>query len=304
MPDELLHRVVVHGGVIPGVIALVTLALVWWRYSVKRTHPDAQVRPPAWALPLVITIGFVLADWVVKQKISWWPNSNVQRVPHAAGLIALVAIAGAFVRVPWPVRAVARALAFAGATWMLTQGYRPGVLSTGQLWALVAGAGLAGAVIATLADAGLARTRGWTGPAAALALVGLTQPFLHFAGFSSGSIALVGAIAALTSALLVALAFRQLTLGGGTATVLVGLVLISLLGAGVQSEPKSVPALLLIGVAPLALALRFRGPIPTLALRAGVIALLAGAAFGFLAMSGADEPDEDDPYADYFTLAS
>lgn len=303
MPDELLQRVVLHGGVIPGAIALIVLGLVWWRDSVKRVHPESAVRPPAWALPLVLTVGLVLADWVVKQKISWWPTSNVQRVPHAAGLIALVAIAGALLRVPWPVRAVARALAFAGATWMLTEGYRPGVLSTAQLWMLVASAGVAGAAVATLADAGLAKTRGWTGPAAVIVLLGMTQPFLHFAGFSSGSIALVGPIAAMTSALLVALVFRGFALGGAAATVLVGLVLISLLGAGVQTEPKSVPALLLIAAAPLALAARFRGPVATLALRAGMIGVLVAGAFGFLALAESQTPDEEDPYADYYTLA-
>lgn len=303
MPNDLLIRITLHGGVLPGVISLIALALLWWRHAKKHTDAEPTGRvamPPTWALPLLIAGGVIAADWVVKQSFAWWPGDNTKRVVHAVALIGLLAAAESTPRLPSIVRVIARAVAFAGATWMLTEGYRPGVLSNAQLWMLVAGAGLWGTILATLADRSLSKTPGWTAPAAALALLAGVQPFLHFAGFSSGSLALVGALAVLTNAVIVGAIFKRFTLAPGAATMIVGLILIGLLGAGIQSEPKSVPALVLVALAPIALALRFRGPIPTALLRAGVAGALIGAAMGTLMLPTAGAPAEDDPYADYF----
>lgn len=306
MPNELLIRVVLHGGVIPGVVAFLLLGAVWWRFAKgSGTETDGEkggpvgARGPRWALPLLMAVGFGMAFWVLEQSFELWPAANTRRLYHAALLVGLAGIAEGVFRMPWILRGVLRAAAFAGTTWMLTEGYSPNVLTPAQLWLLVGGAGVAGAVVAGLADGGLGRTTGWTGPLAALVLFGALQPFLHIAGYSSGSIALTGVLAVLSSALLVSFVFRSMTLGGGTATVLVGLVLISLLGAGVQSEPKSVPALLLVAAAPLALGLRLRGPRHTLLLRGAVVSLAMGAGLGLVLTAGGDGADAYDPYADY-----
>jgi hypothetical protein len=302
MPNELLLRVVLHAGIVPGAVSLIVLGALWWRHA-RRAEAAADVaepRAPLWAAPLLITLGVLAGIWVVEQSFELWPASNTRRLYHAAALVGLVATLEGVRRWPLVAPVIARAAAFAGVTWMLTEGYVPGVLSQSQLWLLVGACAAAGAALASLGDAGLARSRGLTGVLAALILAAGVQPFLHFAGFSTGSLALVGAVAVLTSAAIVAAVFKRVVLGGGTATVLVGLILIGLLGAGVQSEPKSVPALLLVAASPIALALRLRGPIPTLALRAGVVGLLVGGAMGLLTASGSDAPAEDDPYADYY----
>jgi hypothetical protein len=301
MPNELLLRVTLHGGILPGAVTLITLALLWWRHAKKNKHAETPTTGPVWALPLLLAAGVIAADWVVKQSFAWWPTDNTRRVVHAVALIGLLAAAESAPRLPSIVRIVTRFIAFAGATWMLTEGYRPGVLSNTQLWLLVAGVGIWGSVLATLADRSLAKTTGWTAPAAALALLAGVQPFLHFAGFSSGSLALVGALAVMTNAVIVGAVFKKFTLAPGAATVVVGLVLIGLLGAGIQSEPKSVPALILVALAPIALTLRFRGPVPTALLRAGVAGAFIGAAMGTLLLPAANAPAEDDPYADYDT---
>lgn len=302
MPNELLLRITLHGGILPGVVSLITLALLWWRHAKKSKDESARTpAPPTWALPLLLAAGVIAADWVVKQSFAWWPTDNTRRVTHAVALLGLLAVAESTPRLPSFVRIATRLIAFAGATWMLTEGYRPGVLTNIQLWLLVAGAGLWGTVLATLADRSLARTPGWTAPAAALALLAGVQPFLHFAGFSSGSLALVGALAVLTNAVIVGAIFKKFTFTPGAATMIVGLVLIGLLGAGIQSEPKSVPALIIVSLAPIALTLRFRGPVPTALLRAGVAGVFIGAAMGTLMLPAANAPAEDDPYADYDT---
>jgi hypothetical protein len=304
MPNELLIRVVLHAGVIPGAVSLALLALLWYRHtrSAERASAEGRVgaRSPRWAAPLLITLAAVASIWVVEQSFELWPTSNTRRFYHAAALIGLVATVEGLASWPLIARVVGRATVYAGATWMLTEGYRPGVLSDTQLWLLVGVAAAAGAMLATLADAGLNRAKGWTGPLVALILMAAVQPFMHFAGYSSGSLMLVGPLAVLTSALLVGIRFKRLDLGGGTATLLVGLVLLGLLGAGIQSEPKSLPALLLVAASPVALAVRFRGPLPTLALRVAAVGLFVAPAMGLLMAKPAPAPAEDDPYADYY----
>ncbi len=302
MPNELLFRITLHGGILPGAVALITLALLWWRHTARNKDTGSDIGPgPIWALPLLLTAGVIAADWVVKQSFSWWPTDNTKRVFHAILLIGLLAAAEGGLRLPGIARIATRFLAFAAATWMLTEGYRPGVLSNAQLWLLVAGAGVWGTTLATLANASLSKTPGWAASVAALVLLAGVQPFLHLAGYSSGSLALVGALAVMTNAVIVGVIFRKFTIAPGAATVVVGLVLIGLLGAGIQSEPKSVPALVLIALSPIALTLRFRGLIPTLILRTLVAGALIGAAMAAVTLSGANAPAEDDPYADYYT---
>ncbi len=301
MPNELLLRITLHGGILPGAVSLIILALLWWRHTAKNKDSATPSTPgPVWALPLLLAAGVIAADWVVKQSFSWWPTDNTKRVFHAILLIGLLAAAEGGLRLPAIARIITRFIALAAAAWMLTEGYRPGVLSDAQLWLLVAGAGVWGTALATLADRSLSKTPGWTAPAAALALLAGVQPFLHFAGYSSGSLALVGALAVMTNAVIVGVIFRKFAIAPGAATVVVGLVLIGLLGAGIQSEPKSVPALVLVALSPTVLALRFRGPIPTLILRTVVAGVLIGAAMGTLTLSAANAPAEDDPYADYY----
>lgn len=295
MPNELAFRVALHGGFLPGLAAFSVLLALWWRHARRTRSPDAPAGVgPVWALPLLIVLGVVAADWVAKQSFAWWPADNTRRLGHAALLVGATGAVMSVQPVPVWARVIARVVAFGAVAWMLTEGYRPGVLSDGQMWALVGACAGVGAALATLADASLARTAGWAGPAAVLALLALFQPFLHFAGYSSGSIAMTGALAAVSAALLVAARFRTLRIDG-VGTVTTGLVLIGLLGAGVQSEPKSLLAIALAAACPIALGVRLSKPLPTLLLRAGLAGATAGAALGVLALA----PSEPDPYADW-----
>lgn len=307
MPNDLLFRLTLHGGVVPGAVSFAALAILWWlhRRQTRRDGPEAsEPRPgPRWAAPLLIALGVIVADWVVKQSIDLWPRDATRRVPHAALLLGVAGALAGLPRVPvwaaWPLRAAA----FAGVAWMLAAPYSPGVLSGAGLWTLIAASGVAGALLAAGAEHGLSRTRGWTGPAAALAVVGALQPFLHFAGYSSGSLALAGAIAALSAALLVSIRLPALSLGAGTGTMIVGLVLVGLIGAGVQSEPKSLPALALTALSPAALALSAGAPLRTLTLRAAAVALTIGPALGLLFIpKPADAQDNAEiDWADYYS---
>lgn len=306
MPNDLLFRLTLHGGVVPGAVSFAALAILWWlhRRQTRRDGPEAsEPRPgPRWAAPLLIALGVIVADWVVKQSIDLWPRDATRRVPHAALLLGVTGALAGLPRVPFWGAWLLRAAAFAGVSWMLAGPYRPGVLSDAAFWTLVAASGVLGAALAAGAEAGLARTPGWTGPAAALALVGALQPFLHFAGYSSGSLALAGAIAVLAAALLVSIRLPALSLGAGTGTMIVGLVLIGLLGAGVQSAPKSLPALALAALSPAALALRAGAPVRTLTLRAAAVAVTVGPALGllFIPKPAAEQDSAEIDWAEYY----
>ena len=56
MPNELLLRVTLHGGILPGAVTLITLALLWWRHAKKNKHAETPTTGPVWALPLLLAV--------------------------------------------------------------------------------------------------------------------------------------------------------------------------------------------------------------------------------------------------------
>lgn len=306
MPDDLLQRLVLHGGIIPGAVSLMLLGLFWWLHrrkaDVPRDEGESAGDGPRWLMPLLLAGGFVAADYVVKVRFEWWPTDNTMRAAHAAILLGLFGCLEGLIKLPaWGV-SLARAAAFGGVSWMLCEGYAPQTISNADLWGIVAASGLIGSLIAHAADRGTTATPGWTGMLAWVIVIGAVQPMLHLAGFSSGSMALAGVTAVLTSALIVSVVVRDVSPARGGVSVLTGLLLAGVLGAGVQSEPKSVPVLLLMAAMPLVFVLASGGAKRTLLVRAVAIGLVVGSIGAILHFggSGGDGPAEDDPYADYY----
>lgn len=306
MPDDLFQRLVLHGGIIPGAVSLLLLGVFWWMHRRKAALPrdegEAVGDGPRWLLPVLLAGGFIAADYVVKVRFEWWPTDNTMRAAHAAVLLGVFGFVEGLIRLPvWAV-SLGRAVVFGGVAWMLCEGYAPQTISNADLWGIVGVCGLIGSLIAHAADRGSEGTPGWTGTLAWVIAIGAVQPMLHLGGFSSGSMALAGVMAVLTSMLIVSVFVKETRVSRGGVSVLVGLLLAGVLGAGVQTEPKSVPVLLLMGGLPLVLALTAGGAKRTLLVRAVGTALVVGSIGAILHFggSGGDGPAEDDPYADYY----
>lgn len=314
MPPDLIKRLTLHGGVIPGAVALVVLGLLWWRHTrrLKRSASGGDGAPvpptaadgPRWALPLLMALGFVAADWVVKQSLDVWPKDNTKRALHAGLVLGLFGLVEGLVRLPEWARTVGRSVVYGLVTWMLIEGYAgSGWISRPDLWGWVFAVGVVGSLAAMAADRGTESTPGWTGVLAWVVVLGAFQPLLNLEGFALGSMALTGAIAVLTSAMLVSLVCRGLNPARGAVSVMVGLVLAGLLGAGIQSEPASVPVLALLGGMPLAMSVRAGGTKRTLLARLAVVGMLGLCAMLVLRADTATHdapPAADDPYGSYY----
>ncbi|MEM9374239.1 MAG: hypothetical protein AAGA55_11410 [Planctomycetota bacterium] len=306
MSDEMVIRLVLHGGVIPGAASLMLLGVLWWVHARKAALPSDESEPkrrgPRWILPVLLAGGFIAADHVVKVRFEWWPRDNTMRVAHAAALLGLFGAVEGLVRLPAWGATLGRAAVFGLLAWMLCEGYAPNAISTPDLWGIVAASAAIGSLIAHAADRGSEGSPGWQGALAWIALIAALQPMFHLARFSSGSMAMAGVVAVLTSTLIVSVFVKDLRLSGGGVTVLVGLLLAGVLGAGVQNEPESVPALLLMGGLPLVFVLAAGGPKRTLLVRGIAIVLIAGTIGALLhfGAAGGGGTDEADPYADYY----
>ncbi|MFK7883404.1 MAG: hypothetical protein AB8F26_04360 [Phycisphaerales bacterium] len=318
MPIDLIQRLTLQGGVIPGAVSLLLLGVFWWMYQRQSALPrdeegDQLGGGPRWLLPMLLAGGFIAADSVVKGAFELWPtdndggfelipSDNTKRAAHAALLLGLTGFIEGLVRLPAWCVALGRGIVFGGLAWMLCEGYAPQTISTEDLWGIVAVCGLIGSLIAQSADLGAEKSPGWTGSLVWVIAAGAMQPLFHLAGFSSGSMALAGLMAVLTSTLIVSVIARETRLSRGGVTVIVGLLIAGVLGAGVQSEPKSVPVLLLISGVPLVFAIDAGGAKRTLLVRLLGIAAIAGSSAALLTFGGSavDEPAESNPYEQYY----
>jgi hypothetical protein len=307
MSDEMVLRLVLHGGVIPGAVSLLLLGVLWWLHGRKAALPrDEGERAgdgPRWLLPVLLAGGFIAADYVVKVRLEWWPGDNTMRAAHAAALLGLFGFLEGLVRIPRWAAALGRGVVFAAVAWMLSEGYAPQTISTPDLWGIVAACGLIGSLIAQGAERGAEASPGWTGALVWLFVAALAMPMFFLAGFAGGTTAMTGVIAVLTSTLIVSAFVTDLRLSRGGVTVLVGLLLVGLLGVGVQTGTDRVPALLLMAGVPLVLTLDAGGAKRTMLVRLVAAAAILGAAGGLLAFDGAgsDDAEEVDPYADYYS---
>lgn len=345
MDPQLQHRLMIYAGFIPGGLALVVLLTGWYLHALRGSRADlegvdgddagdgdgayetdgvdgvdASPAPgvsagPLWLLPLLLGLGVMGADYATNYGFSLWPDANTYRYPHAIGLIALLGMAEGLVRLPVLAALVLRVVAYAGAFWMLSEGFTDTVLGgSGNLVAYALLASLGGALVATGIEerARLEHARRpapWIDALVWLIVLGVFMAVLKAHHFALGAMLPAGVIAVLVSAALVSAVFPALTLARGGHSVLVGLVMMLLTGAFVQVGTENLAGLLLL--IPPALVLLVPLPDRSRAnrlLTRGVMALAAGGVAVLLSVgpttgfwpAGDDASPEDASLEDYY----
>lgn len=311
MDSQLLLKLTLLGGVLPGVIALATLFLFWmWhahRSNMKELESaDAVVSDgPRWLLPVLLALGAIACDLVINSGMQAWPKSATERYLHVFLLLGFVGFVEGLFRWPSVLVLVARALAYAGAVWMLAGPYvQSEILTSQELIAWMAVAGIGGGVLAHHADYALENTKAWHAGLVFILAFGGLMPILFAIGWATGSMMLIGVIAVLVNVSIVGLVFKRVRLSRGGVSVLVGLLIALIVGSGIQNEPVSVPALALLALLPLAASIPGNNRFCSLLTRAGAVVLLLGIVGGMVQwqnnLNNADDNAAgEDPYADY-----
>ncbi|MEM9560440.1 MAG: hypothetical protein AAF995_09045 [Planctomycetota bacterium] len=287
-------RLALFAGVIPGFVTLVLLTWIWRRAA--RRQVEGPITGGLWAVPLIVGGAFLAGDWVVNGRPQFWPDSNNYRYVHAIGLIALLGVLDALVRLPAWALFIARACTLSGVGLMLTEGYAPQSIEWHDLAGWLALLGVGGAGVLGFADRG-ARELPAYATAGTLAAGGVVAlPALFLIGSAYGAQVGAAFVAVATAAGVAGLIVRRATLPRGTVTMIGGGLLALLIGAGVQWEVASVPATVLLGLTPLAL-----GAAGVIARGRGLAGLLLGVSLALLIAGGsaglsywADPPGEDD----------
>jgi hypothetical protein len=312
---QLQERLMLYGGLIPGAIAMLALLSVWYAHAFFKSKAGEDVRDdesetkgasvgPRWALPILLAIGFVGADYASNEVLHLWPEGNNYRFTHAIVLITLAAVAEGLFTIPLLLGFVIRMLAYSGAFWMLSEGYETSVFGdSATLIGSMLFAGIAAAVVSIASDRVSEDTRGWVDSITWLVIAGATMPILLYNHFSIGAMIPAGIIAVLVSTLLVSLIFRDIRFARGGVTVLVGFMLTMLAGSIVQTGVENLPAVMLLAIAPMVTLVPMKGVsgIRQLVARLILLAVILGSSGGLMYMSHVDEgsSSETDPYADY-----
>lgn len=293
MDPQLQQRLMLLGGFIPGGIAFAALLIAWYIHAFRESRTDLDDEDdartpspgPRWLLPILLAVGVVGADLAVNSKFQLWPDANSYRFPHAITLIALMAVAEGLVALPLLAVFFMRTLAYAGAFWMLAEGYTDTVLAgSTNLVAYTLFAALAAALFATSADRIASRnhhdrTLGWLDAITWILIIAAMMPVLFVNNFGFGAMIPAGIIAVLSSATIVALIFRSFTLTRGGITVLSGFVMMLLTGSLVQTGADNLPSILLITILPLVVLIPLHTPsrIKRLIARVVLVAAVGGA---------------------------
>lgn len=344
MTQEL--KLAVFGGVLPGLLTGLAMLIAWGVHARKLNRearstaaiPDsirARFRDgPVWVAPLVLAFGYLGADYATNGTMKLWPDSNTYRFPHAVLLLGVVGLIESLIPLSGIARSIAvtlaRAAALAGGYWMLTEGYHDaGTINDSTFYGWMGVVTLGGTAVLSAANLGAgaasARAVGLLAALIGAACIGLL--------FASGY-----ALVAQSSAVIVAwgtasaLAAWILWLGGkrqgypegarvvwldrGGMTVFAGLVILHAVGARFHTypAPHGAPGLLLIGLAPAALAvLALRpldneerdqawraGPLRILLTAAAILATLGAAATPILLDQPVENADTSGEYDDYY----
>ena len=294
MDSQLQQRLMIYAGFIPGAISFILLLSAWYMHALRDSRTDLDdddtqraVSPgPRWLLPALIALGIAGAEYAQNYGFKVWPDDNTYRYTHAAVFIALASIAEGLVKLPLIALFAMRLLAYAGAFWMLSEGYTETVLGgSANLIAYTLFAAIATTLIATASDRNAQlnhheRPLGWLDALTWCMIFGATMPVLFENNFALGAMYPAGAISVLVSAALVGLIFRSLSLDRGTITILVGFHMTMLTGVIIQVGLNSLPSVLLVAILPLVtlVPLRTQSRINRLLARFVLIAIVAGAA--------------------------
>lgn len=252
-------------GFIPAGISFAILLSAWYLHALRASKTDFddpnQPRPisdgPRWLMPILLALGVAGADYAINDTFQLWPDSNNDRLPHAAALLALAALIEGLVKLPLLLAALVRAIAYAGVFWMLSEGYTDTVLGgSGNLVAYTLLAALTTSLIATAADTSTLhinphRRLGWVDAASWIIVLAAIMPVLFKNNYAQGGMFPAGIISVLASALIVGLIFRAFSLANGGITFIVGFILMMLTGTIVQAGVNTMPAVLLAASLPL-----------------------------------------------------
>lgn len=246
----------VLGGVLPGVIALVLLAAPW---VIWKERAAAIVR---WIAPLAVALAFVPAVVVTNKHSQVWPINASER-GLAVGAVSLV-LAVVVLMLGGPSLATKRwakvggtlAAAIAGTFGALAVliALHPHAVST----AMLIGVGVAAGMWASAGASVLAHAErissGFKVPGMlAIALFGLSLVML-FSAIGVYAQTTGGLVAAMTSAALVGMWKRQLTLGGGAYLVPLGIMAYLLVGTWQLSANPPLGALVIAAMLPFVVA--------------------------------------------------
>lgn len=312
MDPQLQQRMMIYGGFLPGAISLILLIAAWYIHAFKESRVDHKEddeerkasQGPRWMLPLMLAIGFAGADFAGNFTIHLWPEGNNYRFTHAIALISLVGIFEGLVRLPMLAGLGLRFLAYAGAFWMLGEGYAYPVF--GGMPVFVGStlfAALCGALIATSSDRNSEDTPAWVDSITWIVIAGASMPIFLQNHFSIGAMIPGGIIAVLVSALIVGSIFRAVRLSRGGVTVLVGFMLTMLVGSIIQTGADYLPAVMLLALSPMVtlIPLGSGSGFKRLIFRLVVLVAILGSAGGtmYWSMVGDQSDGEVDPYAEY-----
>ncbi len=303
MDPQLRMTLTLFGGVAPGVVAFLALFIAWGihaRRSTVREIESEAAEPtdgPRWVVPMLIAGGLLACDWIINSGVIAWPTSATERYFHAITLIGLLAMAEGLLRVPGIVTIAIRAVGYGVAIWMLASPYVASeILSQHDLIGTIIIGGFGGSLIAHHADRAHETTSAWKAGIVQLLAFGGLMPIMFALGWAVGSMMLISVVAVLVNVVLVGLIFRRMRIARGGTSVLVGILVVLLCGAGIQSEPISLPALGAIALLPLAATMPGKDSIGTLFVRVAGVAVLLAATGGVLM---AQSTPADDPYAEY-----
>ena len=324
MDPQLQQRLMLFAGFIPGGIAFAALLVGWYFHAFRESRtdlddPDETRKPspgPRWLLPVLLALGVAGAEYAVNYKFHLWPDDNTYRYTHAIVLIALMGVAEGLVSLPLFVAFIMRALAYAGAFWMLSEGFTETVLGgSTNLVAYTLFAALATALLATGADRIAQRNHhdralGWLDAITWTMIAGALMPIMKENYFAIGAMIPAGIIAVLVSACIVGLIFRSLSLARGGITVLAGFYMMMLTGSFVQAGTENLPSVLLVTILPLVVLvpLHTHSRLKRLLARVALVVVVGGVATLFALGpkldawpgNGGGDPTEDDSLEDYY----
>ncbi len=318
MDPQVQERLMMFGGFIPGAVSMLLLMAAWYLHAFKASRVDHDEGEPdfdddgqssrrssrgsvgpRWVLPILLVMGFVGAVYAVDSTFKLWPDSNSDRFAHAMVLIGLVGVLEGLVRLPVLVGFAVRFLGFGGAFWMLAEAYT-GIFGGNSVFVGSAiFAGLASSLLVAGADGSSEDTPAWADAGTWLVIVGASMPIFFFNHFSLGAQYPAGVIAVLVSTGVTGLVFKDLRFARGGNTVLVGLLMALMVGSIIQTGAVHLPAVMLLGVAPMVLLvpLKSASGVRRLLARVILLAVVLGSAGGLMYQSASG--DDDGGYDDY-----
>lgn len=306
MDQRLLLSLTLLGGVLPGVIALITLFLFWMLHAHRANMKELEFANPVvsdgprWLLPVLLAIGAIACDLVINAGMRVWPQSATERYVHVFMLLGLLGFVEGLIRWPIVMVLIARILAYASIVWMLASPYvQSEILTNQELVAWMALAGVGGAVLAQHSDRALRHTKAWNASLVFILVLGGLMWIFNSMFFAYGSQTLIGPIAVLVNVCIVSLLFKRVRVSRGGISFIVGMLIAYMVGTGIQNEPNYIAGIALLALLPLAASIPGKGGFRSLLTRAGAVLLLLGIVGGMIQWQSTLDSSDDAGYDEY-----